>query len=254
MSARGVAPDEAYNAAQELAALGKYGEAVVAYTAAINASPGHVTARAGRGLAFQSLNEHLKALADFDEVIFSYSDWHGAFFAYYSRAVSRHALGRNEEAISDCTEAIRRNSEHAADAFYLRGTIHKALGHVEAAVSDMDAVLRHDPDYQEAYLVQGSLYYLQQKWKQAIAYFAAALDHDSAERLNHRECFYLRGMAAQQLGGHLAAIADFTRAIELGPGDGAAYLRRSWSYREIGESALAERDLYTGARLSGGEA
>jgi tetratricopeptide (TPR) repeat protein len=252
MAAGSVTADEAYKAAQELAASGKYADAIVAYSAAINGDPDHVTARVGRGLAFQQLGEHAKALIDFDEVISSYPDWPGAFVAFYSRAVSRQALGRSEEAVSDCNEAISRNAEHA-DAFYLRGTIRKALGNVESAISDMDAVLRIDPSYWEAHHERGKLNSLQQNWRQAVEDFSAAMEHDSAGRLNVRECLYLRGLAEQSLGDHRAAIADFTRTIELAPGDGAVYLRRSRSYGEIGEAALAATDLQVGTRLTRGE-
>lgn len=248
MAAGSVTPDEAYKAAQELAALGKYADAIVAYSAAIDGNPDHVTARVGRGMAFQRLGEHENALADFDHVIASYPDWPGAFVAFYSRAVSRQALRRSEEAISDCTEAVRRNAQHA-DAFYLRGTIRKALDQVDAAISDMDAVLRIDPSYWEASLERGKLNSLHQNWRQAVADFSAAMEQDSAKRLNVRECLYLRGLAEQALGDHRAAIADFTRAIEFAPGDGAAFLRRSRSYREIGEAALAETDIQAGMRL-----
>jgi tetratricopeptide (TPR) repeat protein len=245
----GVAPDEAYSAAQNLAASGLYADAIVAYSAAISGDPDHITARVGRGLAFQRIGEHLKALADFGDVISSYADWPGAFVAYYSRAVSRQALGQTVEAIADCDEAIGRNPEHA-DALYLRGTARKALGQVEAAISDMDAVLRIDPSYHEAYLVRGGLHYLQQHWEQAVADFTAAIEHLPEGAPNVRECLYLRGMAAQQLGEHSAAIADFTRTIELAPGDGAAYLRRSRSYHEIGKPVLAATDLQVGMRMS----
>jgi len=252
MSTSDVAPDEAYNAAQELATSGKFADAIVAYSAAISGNPDHVTAHVGRALAFQRLDEHLKALADFDHVISSCPDWPGVFVAYYGRAVSRQALGRSEDAISDCNEAIKRNAE-CADAFCLRGTIRKALDRLEAAISDMDAVLRIDPRYWEAHLERGKLNSLQQNWGQAVADFTAAMEHDSAGRLNVRECLYLRGLAEQAIEEHLAAIADFTRTIELAPGDGAAYLRRSWSYDKIGEAALAATDLQAGMRLSHGE-
>ncbi len=240
-----VTADEHYNLAQELAVSGRYVDAISAYSTAMACNPDHVKAQCGRGLANQRLGEHQKALADFDHVIWSYPDWPGAFVAYYSRAVSKQALGRSAEALSDCTEAISRNSE-CADAFYLRGTMSKALGGVEAALSDMDAVLRIDPSYWEAYLERGKLNSLQQNWEQAVADFTAAIEHIPEGTPNFRECLYLRGMAAQALGDHLAAIADFTRAIELAPADGAAYLRRSWSFQEIGETALATADLQVG--------
>jgi tetratricopeptide (TPR) repeat protein len=247
-----VTPDEAYQTAQEMAELGKHADAITAYSAAINCNPEHVTARVGRGLAFQRLGAHTQAVADFDHVIASYPDWPGAFVAFYSRAVSLRALGRNEEAISDCNEAASRNHEHG-DTLYLRGIIYMALGNVEAAINDMNAVLGIDPSYWEAYFERAKLNSLQQNWRQAVADFNAAIKHDAAGRLDVRECLYLRGLAEQSLGDHSAAIADFTQAIELAPENGTAYLRRSWSYREIGEAALAKADIQAGIRLSRSE-
>jgi tetratricopeptide (TPR) repeat protein len=109
-------PDQAYIAAQDFAASGRYGEAIEAYSAAIRDDLCHVS------------GEHLNALGDLDIVISSYSDWPSVFVAYYDRAVSRLALGRNIEAIEDCDEAIRRKPKYVA-ALYLRGAAWKALGH-----------------------------------------------------------------------------------------------------------------------------
>ena len=113
-------------------------------------------------------------------------------------------------------------------------------------VSDMDAVLTADPGYREAYLERGKPHYLQQRHERAIDDFTAAIEHGIAATENGRECFYLRGMA-QEVGDHLAAIADFTRIIDLTPDDGRAYLRRSWSYRSIGDSASADADFQVAA-------
>jgi tetratricopeptide (TPR) repeat protein len=252
MAASSLTPDGAYKAAQEMAALGKHADAITAYSAAINGNPEHVTARVGRGLAFQRLGEHAQAIADLDHVIASCPDWPGAFVAFYSRAVSRHALGSSEDSISDCSEAISRNAG-STDAYFLRGTIHKTLNQADAAINDMNAVLRIDPSYWEAYLERGKLNSLQQNWRQAVADFNAAIEQDTSGSLDLRECLYLCGLAKQSLGDHHAAITDFTRAIELAPDDGAAYLRRSWSYREIGETALAEADIQAGIPLSRSE-
>lgn len=132
----------------------------------------------------------------------------------------------------------------------MRGTARKALGHLGAAISDMDTVLRVDPGYYEAYIQRGKLlHYLQQRWEQAIDDLTAAIEHGIAATENARECFYLRGMAAQELGDHRAAITDFTRTIDLIPSDGGAYLRRWRSYCQIGESALAGADFEVGKRL-----
>ena len=76
-----------------------------------------------------------------------------------------------------------------------------------------------------------------------------ALERAGGDAQALQECFYLRALSAQQLGEHRAAIADFTRAIELAPDRAGAYLRRSWSYHEISERAVAESDFQVGRRI-----
>ena len=247
-----ISPDESYTAAQELAASGRYADAIAKYSLAIDGDPSHIAGRVGRGLAYQRIGEHSKAISDFDEVITCYPDWPGAFVAYYGRAVSQQALGQHLETVKDCDEATRRNPE-LADAIYLRGTAQKALGHIDAAVNDMDAVINLDPGYSEAYLERGKLSYFQHRWQRAVDDFTAAIENFGAGSQYLRECFYLRGMAAQELGEHRAAIADFTRTIDLVPNDGAAYLRRARSYHELGERASGDADVQAVARLMHGQ-
>ena len=110
MNCSDLTPDESYAAAQELAVAGRYVEAIDVYSLAIASDPGYVNAYCGRGLAFQRIGEHSKAIADLDVVISCFPDWPGAFAAYYSRAASLQALGENLEAIDDCNEAINRES------------------------------------------------------------------------------------------------------------------------------------------------
>jgi tetratricopeptide (TPR) repeat protein len=244
MHADAVTPDESYVLGQDLANSGKYSAAIVAYTSALNGKPDHVKARIGRGMALQRLGEHAKAIADFDEVISRYFDWPGASIVYYSRAASRHALGQTVGVIEDCDQAIRR-SPNLIDALYLRGSARNALGDFEAAMRDMDAVLNADPTYYEAYRVRGTLHCVAHRWQPAIDAFTLAIRYCSYPEGMH-ECTYLRGIANQELGDHPAAVADFARVIELAANHAGAYIRRSRSYRELGEFESAERDLQVG--------
>jgi tetratricopeptide (TPR) repeat protein len=248
MNYNDIAPNQSYAAAQKLATSGSYPEAITRYSSAIDGDPNHLAARVGRGIAYQKLGEHLKAIADFDEVIASFPDWPGAFVAYYCRAVSHRALGHYFETVQDCDEAIHRNPK-LADALYLRGTAQKALGQIDAAINDMNAVLNLDRGYSEAYLERGKLNYFQHRWRQAAEDSTAAIAQFGAGSQHLRECYYLRGMAAQELGEHRAAIADFTRIVDLVPSDGSAYLRRARSYHELGEQAAGDADFSMGKRL-----
>jgi tetratricopeptide (TPR) repeat protein len=240
--------DAAYRLAQDCAASGDYSAAIAAYSAALDTDPGHVRALVGRGLSFQRLTQHLKAVADFDEAISRLPDWSGAFVAYYGRATSEHALRRYVEAVADCDEALARKPD-LIDALYLRGIARKALGQIDEAIADMNSVLEADPSYHEAYRVRGSLHLLQQRFDRAIDDFTTAIERGASDVESLCQCHYLRGMAAQELGRHRAAIADFGTAIDLVPDNAGAYLRRSRSYAALGESALADSDLQIGTRL-----
>ena len=93
MNRRSIDADESYSTAQELMTSGRYADAIVMYSSALAQNPDNIVSRVGRGLAFQRIGEHSKAILDFDQVISHQSDWPGLFSAYYCRAVSRYALG-----------------------------------------------------------------------------------------------------------------------------------------------------------------
>lgn len=242
-----VNPDQAYEEAQQLAVSGSYASAIGAYTDAIKGAPGDMRARVGRGLAFQRLGDHSRALADFDYAISSSPDWPGAFIAYYGRAVSRQAIGEYEKAISDCRESIRRDN-NCADALFLRGTIRKTLGNIDAGIQDMNLALKVEPGYGDAFFERGKLRCLQGRWDLATIDFSSAIQNWPENSPSLIECLYLRGMSMQETGAHVAAIADFTRVIEAAPSL-RAFLRRSRSYKELGEFALAAADFECGKSL-----
>jgi tetratricopeptide (TPR) repeat protein len=239
--------DEPYVAAQRLAAAHRYTEAVDAYSGAINVDPNNIKARLGRGLALQRIGDHTRALSDFDCIIKQFGQWPGLYAVYYSRAVSRNALGQSAGAIEDCNEALKTDPKNA-DALYLRGIARRDLGQTDAAMTDMDAVLAMDPNYDEAHSVRGQLNMLNRRWHRAIADLGFPIERGAWSTEDRRRCLYMRGIAAQELGDHCRAIADFTRAIELAPCDQGAYLRRARSYKAIGEPQLADTDLRIGTQ------
>ena len=75
----------------------------------------------------------------------------GAFFA---RGLSKNALGRQEEAISDANEAIRLRPDYA-EAYFLRGLSKNSVDRREEALSDLNEAIRLRPNYAEAYFARG---------------------------------------------------------------------------------------------------
>ena len=63
-----------------------------------------------------------------------------------------------------------------------------------------------------------------------------------AETPDNVDMLMLRGRSLAMLGRHDAAVQDFSQVIELRPDDPEPLYRRQLSYRELGETHLAERD------------
>jgi tetratricopeptide (TPR) repeat protein len=248
MNRERLCPDALYMAGREFAASGKYADAILAYSSAIEGDPNQIKARAARGMAFQRIGEHSKAIGDFGEIISRFPDWPGAFIAYYSRAVSRQALGQILEAIEDCDQAIGRKP-NLTDALYLRGIARHALGWIDPAIVDLTTVLIADPTYHEAAVARGKMHYVAGRLEEAIDDLTLAMEYIPGGSPHIRDCFYFRGVAAQRLGKHREAITDLTAAIEAAPNDGPTYLLRSLSHRELGNFALARVDLEKGRHL-----
>lgn len=64
---------------------------------------------------------------------------------YLDRALAHHALGRNEEALSDL-DALIEEYPYEYLPYYHRGLIYKELGQTEAAIADFKMLWENAPD------------------------------------------------------------------------------------------------------------
>jgi tetratricopeptide (TPR) repeat protein len=178
---------------------------------------------------------------------------------------AEHYLRQNnfEAAIADLTELLRLRPEDL-QALITRGAVCCEAGRMQQGLADFNAVLRRDPDNVAARYSRGLIYLDLEAWEAAGADFGHAAQVDPWDpRLRlaqgkallmlrrHREAFdafsttirldphddqayALRGAMRQSLppepGAVAAAIADFTRAIELNPEQPFHYLRRAERY------------------------
>src|SRR5947209_5385332 len=90
---------------------------------------------------------------------------------------------------------------------------------------------------------RGVAHFQKREWDKAIAAFTDALRHEPAHPTGH----YFRGRCHAAAENYVAAVADFTRAIELAP-DEAAYNDRGIARVSLGEFAAAIADF--GAALA----
>ena len=159
---------------------------------------------------------------------------------YFMWGYTKYYLGDYKGAITDYTQAIRLNPDHA-NAYNNRGVAKSDLGQHFAAIADYDIAIRLNPDYAQAYNNRGVA-------KSDLGqHFAAIADFDIAIRLNpdDAEAYYNRGIAKDHLGQHFAAIADYDIAIRLNPDYANAYNNRGVAKSDLSQhfAAIADYDI-----------
>ena len=112
--------------------------------------PEHSGAHYGRGRVHVAASRYEEAIADFTEVMKDKDeDYSWLYFEddspYLDRALAYHALGRNEEALSDL-DALIEEYPYEYLPYYHRGLIYKELGQTEAAVEDFKMMWENAPD------------------------------------------------------------------------------------------------------------
>ena len=73
---------------------------------------------------------------------------------YLSKAEQNISNGEFEDAIYNCTRALRKDPNYAK-AYNKRGIVYDRLGDYEYAIDDYTRAIRIDPDYAEAYYNRG---------------------------------------------------------------------------------------------------
>jgi tetratricopeptide (TPR) repeat protein len=132
--------------------------------------------------------------------------------------------GNYDQAIADCTQAIRLNPNDAEvyvtrGAAYiciweLRKDMRKDTSPLDQAINDLDRGLKLNPDFADAYTIRGSAYNLKGEHDRAIE------DHNRAIQLNSEDCnaYFKRGcIYIQHKGEYDRGIKDLETALRINP-------------------------------------
>jgi len=226
-----------------------------------------------RGLVYRDMDDHNRALADFNAVI-KLEPLEGRH--YYNRGVVYHRMGEEHEAITDLTRAVELGCTDAA-VLSERGLAWHALGNMSQAVVDFTSAMyadggktsyisnraqclfeqglydRADSDLTRALEISGRdpelLYkrgiarHAQTRYAASIADLKAALQFEPPER-RLADIFYHLGICYANLGNHELAVPAYNKAIEHSSPDEPHYVHeRAKSLQVIGEHDKALIDF-----------
>ncbi|GBF80663.1 tetratricopeptide repeat protein [Aphanothece sacrum] len=228
-----------------------------------------------QGIEQTEKSNYSQAILDFTQVINSESKWVTA--AYTNRCLVHLNLNQNQAAKSDCTEAIKRNSNQT-DVYLNLGLAEYRLGNYYQALSQYQEVIKRDKENYQAYYNQGLVYVALQDYSQALKNYEQALlseklETDEQKSLIYNEkglayfnsgdmanslteltqsislnpvndqAYYNRGCIHYKTQHYLAAIDDFNQVIKLNSDSAQAYVNRGISYYAMGLEQAALRDL-----------
>ena len=183
---------------------------------------------------YQEALTYLNAAAD------RYKD----FRIYIRRANALCKLGRFDDALQDCDNALAVEPDNP-EGYLGRGYVHHLQNNEGLAIEDINKALQLDEKNPVAYNNRAWSYACLGSWETAIEDCNKALSiaPDLAIALDTRGLCYL------QMGEHKLAADDLQKAMKLAPEDGAAYFHRALVNERLGKKKEAEADRFEAQRL-----
>ncbi|WP_291860514.1 caspase family protein [Bradyrhizobium sp.] len=171
-------------------------------------------------------------------------------FAHEYRGISRKIKGQHEAAIADIGDAIKLCEPAAGckiEALYnTRAHAWMAKGGFENALSDLAEALRINPNFANAHIMRGLVWWKLRRLDDALADYARAIELNPKSSLVYNN----RGLIWLDKGEIDRAIADSDTAIRLEPKNGSLYNTRATAWRLKGDLVRALFDHDQAVRLT----
>lgn len=165
---------------------------------------------------FYMLNRHDQALEVLDEMVDTGQD---PVSTLLTRANLLSTMGRNEEAVTDCKQAIGLMAENHL-AYYQLARSERALGNLEESIDSLTNAINLKDDFAEGFLLRAGIYLMLKKGNDALADVEKVIELTPEDET----AYLLRGRIRELLGNTEAAFVDYQQASELNPFNEEAYL------------------------------
>jgi tetratricopeptide (TPR) repeat protein len=219
-------------------------KAIVELTKAIDQYGDHVEARILRANLLLQQQRYDAAIKDLTEAIQHFTLNKEYPDAYAMRGSAYYSKERFKEAMDDFTEYLKRHPDSYASRIQ-RSFCFYQLGDWNSAITDLNAVLATEPHEFRARSALANIYTEKGEPTKALT----LLDDETCEAASSRPnelrlLFVARGLAQAAMHRREAAIASFSRAIELDPEDDFALRCRAIQYSQGPDGPkMAEQDL-----------
>lgn len=255
--------------------LGKNEDAIKDLIKAIELDPKAIYYNT-RGLAYENLNDTMRAHSDFGIAISKDSN---NYQFYYNMGRMLEMEQHPKAALEFINSAIKKGPKDGNN-YVAKGGLLQTLKDTAGAISAYNMALSNDSNFYGANYALAILYNEKNDLKKALKYIdraiaadvknpepyvekglimenlkdtvAALKNYTKAIELdnNYSFAYFSRGTYYQMHGNSTAAIADFTKMISLDPGDADAYMSRAECYSDTDNCASALLDLEVARKLT----
>lgn len=229
--------------------LKEYAAAIKEYDKAIELNPKNAMGWNNRGAAKSWLNQMREAIADYDKAIELKPNY---IKAYANRGKAFRALGDDTKADADFQRAAKFISSYkGGDKIIEQALALNKRGKSDEALKLLNDAAKKYPDNQFIFVNRGNIYNNNLK-----NYEAAIADYSKTIEINDKFSWpYLnRAIAYGRLKRWDEAIIDYGRALDIDPNYASAYNGRAWSYCQIGKFEAALVDANKALELRPNEA
>ncbi len=242
---------------------GEYDLAIADFTDALKIDPKEINALLNRGISWREKGDPDKAILDFSEALrlgmltgdvlqFGSKDpeavrhWDQVAHARYQRGTAYVTKTEYDLALADFNESIRLNPKEAR-TFVSRGGIYLFRQDYKRAIADFDEGIKLDPYYAFAYFQRGFAHHALDEPDKAWDDYSKSIELDPkyiTSYLNRGIIEYTRRADFP------SAIADFTKALQLGPDNINALMHRGVAYGASNEFDKGFADLNRAIELA----
>jgi tetratricopeptide (TPR) repeat protein len=111
----------------------------------------------------------------------------------YARSAEMYmSKGKYDQAMADCTEALKLRGDHLHHAYFTRGCVYKIKGEYEKAITDLSEAIRIGPNYTQPYEHRGIIYVNLREWNKAAEDYGKLLNLEPTNSRLWLETAYLR--------------------------------------------------------------
>jgi tetratricopeptide (TPR) repeat protein len=194
--------------------------AIASLTKCIEISPMYAYLYETRGRCYILINEHEKALLDFNKAIVMIPNYYEAI---YGRALQLQRFNRHREAIPNLRKIYSEAPTYGLTSFLLARS-YEELKVVDSALFFINAFIKINPNKALGYHLKGGIYFNIEDYLTSVGFYSKAI----ALKPEEPSFYESRGNAYYFSDSTVLALKDFEKVIELGKSS-------DYAYRLIGE-------------------